>query len=137
MKNMIVYLALFIINVIFCPNNYWTLGYCILSLVLFGGYFISYKHYSKNKERVKESFLDGDLLIILVMMLSINIIVKIESANLLFGYTLSLIFLIGLVKNILKKSTWEEQIIKPTQLFDYYSLVYMASLLFMVFSHEI
>ena len=137
MKNLITYLALFIITLLFSPNNYWTLIYIGISFLICIAYLIFYRLHVKKEGKIKEKIFDGELSIILIMIAAINVIVKIECTNLLFGFTLASMFLVNLLKNIFNKTSWEKDMINPTYLFDYYSLLYMGSLFFMVLNHEV
>lgn len=138
MRNLIEYLLVFIVILIFCPNNHWTIGYCVFSIISYAIYLVGYLIYKKSQGiKTVQKQISLEFLIILLMMIAINLIVKIELSNLIFGYSITAIFSLITLKNFIKKQSWEEAIIKPTFLFDYYSLVYLASLILMVVNYEI
>lgn len=129
MKNLIEYLMLFVIVLLFCPNNFWTFGLCVCSLLIYLLYLICYFKYKKNnkEEKVKQP-IEMDFIISIVMIVALNLINKIGVVNLAYGYALVAIFLAHLIKNTINKKSWEENIIKSVNWFDYYSLIYLGGL---------
>lgn len=136
MKNLIEYLLLFVMSLIFCPNNYWTIIYCILFALTYISFTIVY-FIKKKKSDEKPMQISLDFVIISSMIVAVNIIAKVELVNLVFGFTLCIIVLVSLIRNLMNKTNLEEEIIKPSRIFDYYSLVYMASLIMMIINYEI
>ena len=100
MKNLIEYLMLFVIVLLFCPNNFWTFGLCVCSLLIYLLYLICYFKYKKNnkEEKVKQP-IEMDFIISIVMIVALNLINKIGVVNLAYGYALVAIFLAHLIKN--------------------------------------
>ena len=60
------------------------------------------------------------------MIIAVHLVAKMELANLVFGYSVGLIFVLNLIRNLIKKTTWEESFNKQSNWFDYYSLIYLG-----------
>lgn len=135
MKVLIEYLLLFIVIALFCPNNYFTLAYCISSILACLVYLIAYLKLSKNNKNSLDKQVDANFLLILIMIVVINLIVKLEITNLIFGVATFIIFVVNSIL-ILTKKDLNYKLIKSSRLFDFYSLIYLSSLVIMVLSYE-
>jgi hypothetical protein len=90
---------------------------------------ITYLKNSKGKEHLKlEKQLDPKLLVTIVMMLLVNVILKIEIFNLLFGFAWLIYFIVYYIRCCLKKDLcFEKELINEEYLFNSYIILYLIS----------
>lgn len=138
MKGLIEYLIIFIVAVILCPSNKVTLVYILTSSIFMALYFFIYlKNRKKHIKEEKYKF-NLNIVIWLIMIVSINMINKIDITNLFFAYTTLTIFIIYTFAYLFKKDKiTESKFLNYEYLFDFYTIIYLASLLISIMSHEI
>ena len=138
MTNLLEFVLIYITILVFCPNNILSVVYTLLSVTTYITYFIYYKCICKNKEQsVQKKKMDVQFFIILIMIISVNLIVKLEFVNFVFGIVIALIYLIATIKMIiLKEDVRNVSIIRSDLIFDFYSLLYFCGLAMQVLINE-
>lgn len=131
MKSLIEYLMIFLVLLIFSPNNYLSLIYLGFNAILIAVCLIFYS-FNKNKSieiSVEKKQFNFTLLITVIMMTVINIISDFKIVNLLFGATLSVLFVYYLINSLLKKDyLFNREFIDPKRLFEFYSGICLISI---------
>ena len=139
MKKLIEYLMIFATTLFFCPAHYYSFIYIIGASLISLFYLIIYYFSRRKSDAKKEKYqIDFSIIIVCLMIVTINLVNKIEIANLIFGIYTSLVLFIYSFMLLLKKGDFKEnRIFQNTYLFDFYTLVYMASLIIKLLSYEI
>lgn len=138
MKGLIEYLMIFIVAVILCPNNVFTIVYVISSGVFMAIYLFAYLKNKKKSTKIDKYQFNLSIVIWLIMIVSINMINKMDITNLFFAYTTLFIFVVYTVSCVLKKDKLiDSKFFNYEYLFDFYTIIYLASLLIKIMSYEI
>ena len=133
MKSIIEYLLLFIILTIFMPNGYLTIIYILANIVVLLPCLVLLIKHRKDVE-VKKQFNIYNLLNIIFLVL-LNLVVKIDLLNLIFGGIVFVYFIITSVMQIVKKDyTLSKSKFTIKYLFDIYLIFYLCS--FVLFRGE-
>jgi len=127
MKNLIEYMVLFIVILLFSPNNYFTMMYVILSFIFSLGYFLCILKSKGYKGDSKQ--IDINIILVAIMIITVSLIAKTDYSNLIFGYGCLLIFIINGIVFFLKKEDIKKELFKKSYLFDMYSIIYLASII--------
>lgn len=137
MHNLIEYLMMFIVVTIFCPSNYWSIIYIAANIVTLSIFIISYLKHRKDTKIEKEQ-LNKSLFLTLIMIIAINIIMKMELVNLVFGVAFVIYFCIVIIKSIVKKDyVFNKKLINPTKVFDIYTLFYLLGVIIKILQYEV
>lgn len=137
MYNLIEYLMIFIVVTIFCPNNYWSIIYIIGNVVALGVFLFSYLKHHKNS-KIEKQQISKSLFLTLIMIIAINIVMKMEIVNLVFGIAFVVYFCIVTIKSIIKKDyVFNKRLISSTRVFDIYTLFYLVGIIIMILQYEV
>ena len=139
MKKIIEYLMIFATTLFFCPSNYYSFIYMIIAAFVSLFYLLVYYSIRRKSNVKKEKYqLDFSTIIVCLMIVTINLVNKVEITNLIFGIYTSLVLFIYSLMLLFKKDEFKEnKIFQNTYLFDFYTIVYLTGLIIKLLSYEI
>lgn len=139
MKGLIEYLIIFLVITVLCPNNIITTIYILSSIIAMIFYWIIHLKNIKNGFAKGYKYqLNIDLIIWLIMIVSINMINKLDITNLFFAFTTLAIFIVYSMAYLFKsEKLMSNKFLSYKYLFDFYTIIYLSSLLIAIMQHEI
>ena len=138
MKNIVDYLFIFIATVMFLPNNNLTIVYIVCNFLVLITYFIIYLKRDRKGEEKKNFEINLNLITVLIMLVVVNLFVKLENTNLIFGFAVLSTFIIHILNSIIKKENiTARQFLNPNYIFDFYSIIYISNLFMILLNSEV
>lgn len=130
MKNLFEYMILFIVLVLFCPNNYLSIIYICANLLIMGLVLLIYFRKSREKEPIRKQIKLSYFVSIMGIIL-INIIMKNEMLNIIIGFIFTFCYLGQFLYSVIRKDySFKKNILTENFIFDVYSLIYLVCLTF-------
>jgi hypothetical protein len=128
---------LFAVTLFFCPSSFLSLIYTGVGLLLSLFYWCVYWIKIKNGTMKKQNHeLDYSIVVISLMIVSINLVSKIEFVNLVFGFFLVLTFFAYILKLSFSKKKENNRLFEKVNLFDFYTIIYLVGLIMKLMLHE-
>ena len=101
MKKIIEYLMIFIVFLVFLPNNYLTtiyIAYNGIAILIYCAFYL------KNRKNVREKQqFNVSEIINIAFVLCVNLVAQVVYVNIIFAYLISLYFLLTMIVCLLKK----------------------------------
>ena len=139
MKNLIEYLMLFLIVILFSSNGMFDAIFICASIAIYVLYLIVFLIKNKNEEKGVRSLIPSmDFFISSVMIVCLNLVQELSIANIAFGCFLNAILLCYLCKSLIKKEySFNKKIYESKHIFDVYVVLYLVNLLIALLIHQI
>lgn len=137
MKNLIEYLLLFLIVILFNSNSLFNIIFIVCSMIIYFTYLIIYFVKNKNRERSKvipnmDFFISG------VMLICLNLVQVFDFTNIIFGIILNIFLLIYIIKSLIRKDySFNDHIFETKHIFEIYIIIYLINLLINLLVYQI
>ena len=138
MINFINYLLVFIIIVFFAKINFFSIGYIALNICLIISWMLVFIKNKKIKGKVEKKGFDKNILFLIMMIISANLIIEFHYVNLIFGFIYYVDFLIEFIRCIKKQDYAMNGLnVNSNRLFDIFTLICLGELLFNLLANQI